>query len=203
MRVRSWRWILAVVQIAAAFAALVYAPSQWKTRPHLIGDCTLVGFRQTWPPPILRAAYAVNFPALVASYSVQFASWSDIPVLYNREGPFIWVSVQDGIFLVSVGILWYWLGSILDRRLGGYNEIPRSKPLAVVALLSGCLFAITAATLATLYATRTDADRPYRQIGPFGLVWSAMLLCYFCWKLISLYRTGAPHDVRSQDGFLR
>jgi hypothetical protein len=197
MRVRSWRWILAVVQIAAAFAALVFAPSQWKAHPHLIGDCTLVGFRQTWPPPILRVTYAVNFPALVASNAVQYASWSDIPVLHRREAPFVWVSVQDGIFLVNVGFLWYWLGSILDRRLEGHNDIRRSKPLAVVGLTSGCLFAITTTALATFYATRTNADRPYRQIGPFGLVWSAMLLCYFCWRLIGLYKAGASHDARS------
>jgi hypothetical protein len=100
MRTFSWRWALPLLQIALATAALVYAPSEWKARPHLIGDCTGVGRRATWPPPLLRISYALNFPALTAAYPVRFASWSDNRVFYRRE-PFIWLSAQDSLFFTG------------------------------------------------------------------------------------------------------
>ena len=194
MRTLSWRWALALVQIAAAAAALVYAPYEWRARPHLIGDCTGVGFRQSWPPPILRMSYAVNFPALTAAYPVQFASWSDNRVFYRRE-PFIWLSVQDSVFLLGVGTLWYGLGAMLDRRFGRGSSVRRLKSLEVIRLTMGCLLAVGVAELAVSYTMLTDTDRPYRQIGPFGLIWALVLFCYFVWKLVAVSKTLTPDNL--------
>jgi hypothetical protein len=184
MRIFSWRWVLPLLQIAVATAALVYAPSEWKARPHLIGDCTGVGRRATWPPPVLRMSYAVNFPALAASIPVRFAPWSGNPVIYHRQNPFIWVSVDDSVFLLGVGLLWYWLGAKLDRGFGQHKAIRCSRLLTVLKLTAGSLFSLGVAGLATLYATRSDADRPYKQIGPFCFIWAAVLLYYFGRKLV-------------------
>jgi hypothetical protein len=190
MRIVFWRWTLAIVQVAAASAALIYAPYQYRARPHPSYDDTyLLGFRQAWPPPILRISYAINFPAVAAAYPVQFAHWSYFTILHHRETPFIWVSVQDSIFLFGVGSLWCWLGTMLDHRLSRESSVRRSKSLAVTGLTMGCLFAVGVGALAIFYTMLTNADRPYRQIGPFGLIWAVVLLCYFVRWLVVVLRT--------------
>ncbi|MGA3105766.1 MAG: hypothetical protein ABSD53_14895 [Terriglobales bacterium] len=156
----------------------------------------MLGHRQSWPPPSLRVAYAINFPALTAAYPVQFASWSDNRVFYRRD-PFIWLSVQDSVFLLAVGALWYGLGTMLDRKLGRRSSIIGSKSLAVIRLTMGSLFAVGVATLAMFYTMLTDADRPYRQIGPFGLIWAALLFWYFGSTLLVALRTFPPNKANS------
>lgn len=184
MRVLPWRWVLALLQFVAAVAALVYAPHQYKALPHPIGDdFMLVGHRMAWPPPVLRMSYAVNFPALAASIPVRYAPWSDNPVIYHRQNPFIWVSVEDCVFLLGVGLLWYWMGAKLDRGLRQHRAVRSSRLLTVLKLTTGSLFSLGVAGLAIFYATRSDADRPYKQIGPFCLIWAVVLLYYFGRKL--------------------
>jgi hypothetical protein len=143
----------------------------------------MLGHRKNWPPPTLRVAYAVNFPALAATHFVQFASWSDNRVFYLGD-PYVRLSVQDSIFLLSVGALWFGLGGVLDRRLSRRGCVIRSKPLTVIMLTTGCLFAVGVATLAMHDTMLTDADRPYRQIGPFGLIWALGLITYFAGRLV-------------------
>jgi len=73
MKALAWRWALPAIQLAMAFAALIYAPYELAARYHVIGDdFMLLGYRSVYPPPILRFAYAINFPAIAAAYSVQF-----------------------------------------------------------------------------------------------------------------------------------
>jgi hypothetical protein len=161
MRLFSWCRVLTLAQVAIAIAAFVYAPYQYKALPHPIGDdFVLLGYRKAWPPPILRRSYAVNFPALTTSYSVQFASWADLEVLRHNSPPYVSLSVQQCIFLLSVGALWYWIGAMLDRLVGRRSNARRSKQLTIISLTIGCLFAVGVATLATFYTTLTDADRP-------------------------------------------
>lgn len=190
MRIFAWRWSLPVLQIALAASALVYAPYQYRARPHPIGDdFMLLGFRQTWPPPVLRVSYAVNFPAFTAAYSVQFASWAPRDVIRYQGRPFVSISVQDCIFLVSVGVLWYWIGRILDRRKRAPQTAPIPKSLGVVRPSIGLLFSVGVSALASFCAMLTDADRPLRQIGFLGLLWAGTLLWHFGSNLIASLRT--------------
>lgn len=190
MRLFSWPWVLALAQVAIAIAAFVYAPYQYKALPHPIGDdFMLLGYRKAWPPPILRTSYAVNFPAVTASYSVQFASWANFEVVRYNRPPYVSWSVQQCIFLLSVGARWYWIGAMLDRLVGRRSNARRSRQLTIISLTIGCLFAVGVATLARFYTTLTDADRPLRRIGHFGLAWGAVLLCYFILKLVVVLRT--------------
>jgi hypothetical protein len=191
-----WRWILPILQIAIASAAIVYAPYEYKARPHPIGDDTnLLGYRKAWPPPMLRMSYALNFPAHAAAFSVQFAhslgirfNWDTIPVIYRRDRPFIWVSVEDCMFLITVGALWFWLGEMLEGR-ARQGVRPKARVLAIIKSLTGCCCALAVAALATFYATLTNADLPLRQIGFFGLLWAASLSWYFGSHLIAALRT--------------
>lgn len=179
MQMFRWRWVLPLLQILIAFAAFVYAPYQYKSRPHPIGDDTsLVGLRKAWPPPILRASYAVNFPALTVSYAVQFTDWGVIPVIRRADHPFIWLTVQNNIFLVAVGALWYRLGTMLDSHVRPLL-IDSSRALHLLKSVMGCLYALAVAALAIFYVTLTNADLPLRQIGFVGLLWAAILLWYF------------------------
>jgi hypothetical protein len=190
MRILSWRWALAFAQITFAIAAFAYAPYQYKAGPHPVGDdFMLLGYRQTWPPPILRMSYAMNFPALTASYSLQFARWATIEVVRYNRPPFLFLTLQDCMFLLSVGVLWYWLGAKLDGLVGRRITAQRSRQIIIIGPTVGCVFAVGVAALATFYATLTDADRPLRQIGLFGLAWAAALLWVFIRKLMAVLRT--------------
>lgn len=190
MRMFWWRWTLPVLQIAIAFGAFVYAPYQYKLRPHPIYDDTgLLGWRKTWPPPILRMSYAVNFPAFTAAYSVQFASWAPRDVVRYEGPPFVTLSAQNCIFLTSVGALWYWIGRVLDRRTRKLKPTPNPKSMGVLPLTIGFLFSISVGALASFYAMLTDADRPYRQIGFLGLVWAVALLWCFGSNLTAVLRS--------------
>jgi hypothetical protein len=190
MRIISWRWTLAILQIMVATAALVYAPYQYKARPHPIGDdFMLLGYRMAWPPPILRTSYALNFPALTVVIPFRFSSWSRRHVFRYQGPPFVLLSVEDCIFLTAVGALWYWLGSKIDRRKRVTTEAPGSKSLKTVSLMIGFLFSAGVTALASFYVMLTDADRPFRQIGLFGLLWGVALLWYFVSNLMRVLRT--------------
>lgn len=191
MRAFPCRWTFAFVQIVLATAALVYAPYEYRARPHPIGDdFMLLGYRKLWPPPILRTCYALNFPALTAVVPFRFwGSWSRRTIVRYQGSPFVSLSVEDGMFLTSVFALWYWVGSRLDRQGQATNRVPRAKPTRITALTIGCLLSLGVGTLAAYYVMLTDADRPFRQIGLAGLAWGMTLLWHFVWNLTSALRT--------------
>lgn len=187
MRALAWRSALALAQVVAAMAAFIYAPYQYKARPHPIGDDSgLVGYRMTWPPPVVRISYALNFPALAASIPVRYLPGSAQPVIY-RENPYISLSVDDSVFLLGVGVLWYWLGGMVHRG-GREHAVGRSGLARLLRSAAGTVFSLGAAALALFYATRTDADRPFRQVGPFCVVWAAAMLYYFGRNLVLAIR---------------
>jgi hypothetical protein len=189
-RLFRWRFILPVLQIAIAFAAIVYAPYEYKSRPHPVFDDTyLLGWRRTWPPPILRVSYAINFPAHTGTVAVSKIPFDwDTPVIHRENHPFIWLSVQDCTFLLAVGALWYWLGSIIDRHSVRVAS-QRSKVLALVKWTIGCFCTLAVAALAILYVSLTNSDLPLREIGFFGLVWAVILAWYFGSNLTTILRT--------------
>ena len=102
----------------------------------------LVGYRKTWPPPILRMSYAMNFPALTASYSLQFARWAASAVVRYNRPPFLFLTLQDCMFLLSVGVLWYWLGAKLDASLGRRITTQRSRQITINSLAIGCVVSV-------------------------------------------------------------
>jgi len=189
MRMFGWRWTLPVLQLAIALAALVYAPYELRARYHVVGDdFMLLGYRSVFPPPTLRFAYAINFPAVSAAYLVQFASRANREVFRYQGSPFVSLSVQNCIFLAGVGVLWYLIGRMLDRRKRALGKTVRPKSSGLVPLAIGFLFAVGVDALASFFAMLTDADRPMRQIGFFGLAWAVSLLWYFGNNLIRALR---------------
>ena len=192
MRTISWRWTLALVQIALATVALVYAPYEYRARPHPIGDdFMLAGYRQLWPPPILRMSYALNFPALTSVIPLRFTNWSSRDMVNYQGPPFVSLTVEDCIFLTLVGVLWYLIGSRLDRRKHATSKVLTSKSSRISALTLGCLFAGGVGTFASYCVLLTDADRPFRQIGVAGLAWAVALLWFFASRLITVLRTSS------------
>jgi hypothetical protein len=187
-----WRWSLALLQTALATAALLYAPYQYRAGRHAIGDdAGLVVWRQTYPPAVLRIAYAMNFPALAATYPLRFAgNWAVRP-LFRWDDPFVWISVDDAIFLLGVGALWYWVGAGADRIVGWRGSV-HSRALRATGATIGLSIAVGIAVLAVKYSLLTDADRPFKQIGVIGVIWSIVLLCYFSWKLVLVIRASTP-----------
>jgi hypothetical protein len=188
----SWRWILPLVQIAFAAAALLYAPTRYRHGPRYIGDDSgLVFYRKHYPPPVTRIAYAVNFPAFAATVPVRFLPWwLTVRVHVTREDPLIWLDAEDFVFVCAVGVLWYWVDARIDLFFRRGRVAKRSKKLSTAVVVLGFLFALGVGTLAMLCTRLTDADRPFKQIGPFGLIWAAMLLSYCSWRLLELRRAG-------------
>jgi len=189
MRILGWRTTLPLLQLAVALAALVYAPYELRARYHVAGDdFMLLGYRQAWPPPILRTSYALNFPALTAVVPFRFwGNWSSREVVRYQGPLFFSFSVEDCMFLGGVSVLWYLIGRVLDRRKQTPETAPSPKSGAV-PLAIGFLFAVGVDALASFYAMLTDADRPMRQIGFFGLAWAVSLLWYFGNNLIRALR---------------
>jgi hypothetical protein len=189
MRIPAWRWVLPAIQLAIALAALVYAPCELRARYHVVGDdFMLLGYRSVFPPPILRFTYAMNFPAVAGAYSVRFASWAPREVVHYQSPPFVSLSVQDCIFIASVGVLWYLIGRMLDRRKRASETAPSAKSSGLVPLAIGFLFSVGVDALASFFAMLTNADRPMRQVGFFGLAWAVSLLWYFGSNLIGALR---------------
>jgi hypothetical protein len=190
MRMFSWRWTLALLQIVIAFAAIVYAPYEYRSRPHLIGDCTLTDFRKVWPPPVLRVCYMLNFPALTAAIPIRLVSWSGRHLVEYRGPLYISsLSVDDCMFLAAVGVLWFCLGNMIDHR--NRRTAAQPKRSRVVSLIIGLLFSSGMIALAIFYTMLTGADQPFREIGAAGLVWALALFWYFVSNLIRISRTAA------------
>ncbi len=189
----SWRWILPLVQVALAAAALLYAPTQYRNGPHAIGDDSgLVIWGRTYPPPVTRIAYAVSFPAYVATIPVRFMPWRLTERFHvHREEPLILLDTRDFVFLCAVGVLWYWVGSRLDLFSRRGKVAMRSKTVSTALVALGFLFSLCVGALAIFCIMLTDADKPFKQIGPFGLIWSVLLLSFCSWKFVELYRLGA------------
>jgi hypothetical protein len=137
----------------------------------------------------------MSFPAMAATFPVRFAPWwARARFKVYREEPLIVLDAEDFAFFVAVGVLWYWIGAKVDRLRGRGQSVEHSKAMSVALAATGFLFAVGVGAVATIYAMLTDADKPLKQVGPFGLVWSVMLLCYFSWRLVGLCKRGAPHD---------
>jgi hypothetical protein len=135
----------------------------------------------------------MSFPALAATIPLRFApSWLSPQFEVYREHPLILLHTDDFVFFAAVGALWYWIGAKADRYFGADHRRDHSKTVNVGLAATGFLLSLGAGLLATYYTMLTDA-KPFRQIGRFGLVWSAMLLVYFSWKLVCLYKASAPN----------
>ncbi len=189
MRIFSWRWSLALLQVVIAFAAIVYAPYEYRAGPHpTYDDFMLSAYRRLWPPHVLRSCYMVNFPALAAIIPFRFTGAWPAREVIDYTGPENFsLSVDECLFLTAVGALWYCLGSIIDRRKR--SSASGSKWSRIVGFTIGCLFSAGVLLLAGFYATLTDADRPFREIGGVGLVWAAVLSWYFVSNLIRASRS--------------
>jgi hypothetical protein len=187
MRTISWRWALPFAQLMLATAALLYAPYELRSRYHPVGDdFMLLRYRSVFPPPVLRMSYALNFPALAAVVPFRFwGSWSSREAVLYKGPPFLSLSIDDCMFLSGVFVVWYWLGSWVDRRKHPMSRDLKSKWTRIFRPTIGCLLSVEAGTLASYYVMLTDADRPFREIGMAGLVWAFTLLWYFVGRLIS------------------
>ena len=140
----------------------------------------------------------MSFPALAVTVPLRFAPQWAVPRLSIYRGePLILLDTEDFAFFAAVGLLWYWIGAKVDRllRRGQCKQRPRAASAALAA--AGLLLAAGVGALAAKYATLTDADKPWEEVGPFGLVWSAMLICYFGWRLFDLYKQAS---VKSEVG---
>ena len=180
----SWRWALTTFQVGLAVVALLYAPTQYRHGRHAIWDDSgLVVWRATYPPPSLRIVYAINFPALVGThFGPPPPRWTYF--LISTEKPFCIVfDTNDFAFVVAVGLLWTWVGRQVEVFIGIRRNSIRPMPIRRGMLVLGCLFTAGIGFFAAYYTALSDADKPYKQIGPFGLAWFIALAFYLSWRV--------------------
>lgn len=183
-----WRWVLPLVQVALAIAAFIYGPYEYRAGPHPVGDDFMLrAYQQLWPPVVERVSIAINFPAYAAVVPVNFTHWSG-ELRYNYGRLSILFELQDVLFFCGVGVLWYWLGIKLDRRLESEAHVrsPVPKSVAVARMIFGVVFALALGFLA--FELLTSSMRPQMQVGPFGLIWSIALLFHFSRKFVATLR---------------
>jgi len=168
-----------LAQVAIALAALLYAPYEWRSRPHYRGDCTGAFWGMAWPPPTLQACYAINFPAVAAAYSVT-PRWATTCV-FHRPDQLVWLTVQDVIFLALVWILWFGVAAVFP--LSWKSPTSGTRAFTVIGLLVGCFVSLGIAHFAAYYPTLTYNGPPARHMRPFGLFWAGLLFSYFAGKL--------------------
>jgi hypothetical protein len=181
MRRVAWRWLLPVLQLAFALAAHIYKPHEYRVRArarHVTSN--LEYFFQNSPALSGRFSQGINFPAMVLDYPLR--SRQHAMYEYIDEDTLIFlISGSDIGFFFGIVIFWHWVGRMIDSRLGTRAATTWSRPARIAGLACGFVFGV----LTAAYAGEMIASeyRPLRQIGAFGIVWAAVFVAYFGWRL--------------------
>ena len=187
-----WKWLLPILQLVFALACHVYDPHEYRVqarRDHAVDN---LGYRYQNNPAIYgRISQGINFPALVLGYPFR----NDDNALYERNSEFtlIWIAPKDIGFFLGIVSFWYWVGRILEKRLGLIQGTTRPRLARIAGLACGVVFGMLTAAYACQMIAREF--RPWRQIGGFGIAWAAILIAYFGWRLTQEF--GAAHRERS------
>jgi hypothetical protein len=131
----------------------------------------------------------VNFPALALNFPISPGTppMRGATVVYDADGMYQ-ITVEDIGFFCCVGIFWWLVGGMLDRRRqrGGRPFCGRRAALALLSC--GLAFGFATGAYATvLLASR---DLPWEQIGTAGVAWALVLVAYFSWRLATEVRYG-------------
>lgn len=182
MRNVRWKWLLPLAQLVFAVACHVYGPHEYRAnrrRDHATGD-GLDYYERNYPALSERISLGINFPAMVLDYPLR-NSYS--PEIYSHNSAYTFISIEpkDIGFFGGIVLFWHWMGRLLDRRLGPLRETTRPRAARAAGLACGLAFGV----LTAIYANTMIGFefRPERQIGTFGIVWAAVLVAYFGWRL--------------------
>ena len=177
-----WSWLLPVLQLICVLSVHIYDPHQYRV---LLRQRRATGgieyYEQNYPSPSGRISQGINFPAIVLDYPLREAY---SPILYERNDydTLIYITPKDIGFFFGVAIFWFWVGHMLDKSLGKNLAGTWPRVVRLAGLVCGVAFALlTAAYAAHMLALEF---RPWRQIGTFGIVWAAVLIAYFGWRVM-------------------
>ena len=180
--------LVAVVQVALAIFLWWYAPLQISRaveavqaqNPNHQIQLEMDFIRRIDPAPAERVSLAINFPAAVVADLLTLP----FPIqLYQSGHRFL--SLRDLVFFGSTGVFWYWVTSIVIRRKTRGDLRNLKRPHRIGLLVCGVLFALFEGILALEWLFSKSSTPPYREVGPFGLLWSVALAAYFVWKMWS------------------
>ena len=178
MKSLSWRIGVAVSQLLLAVGLFAYAPFQYRADVQKVGVVELTYFLQHYPPAAQRVSYALNYPAFaIARILVAPKSLARIDnfalMTFWADGGQERVTPTDLVFFFGVVVLWYWLAGLLEtlwiKRLLIWPGMLTS--------ICGLVLSITTGTYSLILLF--SQYRPLRQIGPFGVLWSLLLIGYF------------------------
>ena len=175
----SLRWTFSVIHlIVATFLVVGVSPYQFKPK----AGASIDYVAQHWSPTAGQIAIAINFPAEATTTLLSRISIvGDRPLFrYRLYDVGFWFSDRDFVFLLSVAVLWYFIGQGIDRwqlvEEHG-NAIRRSKTFIVGGIV------LSIVTIAVALEYLLFATRPYQQIAPAGMIWGAFLIVHFVQQL--------------------
>jgi len=183
---------VSALQVALAVFLWWYAPLQVRETqeaakaqyPNQHIQLGLDFYRRIEPGPAERVAFALNFPALILSIPV--ANFFPEPLYESNLRLF---SPMDLAFFVWTGILWYWLALRLTALKKSDEPKKLPKTVRIIWLACGVLFALILGAAALSMLLSRLSTIPYKQVAPFGLLWSLGLASYFAWQLKSEWET--------------
>jgi hypothetical protein len=175
-----WCWALSVIQIVVAVSLFLYSPYQYLVRVRASGIVNNPEyFLNNWPPPAMRVSQAINFPAVVLDSPFRFALRRSHMLFYENNSRYGYVSlgINDVVFFLWVGMLWYWVGMRIDQTLGQMQKRNWPRNVIFAGLSCGVLFAIACAVYG-IKLVGVQRESAY-QVAPFGILWAVLLGCYF------------------------
>lgn len=184
--------VISLGQVMLAIALWWYAPLQVVAAQKAVharypGQEIQLGqefYLRMTPAPAERFSLALNFPAAVLAGPFSFAFRKP---LYESDLRFL--APKDLAFFFWTGVLWFWIASVVvpGKDSGdGQRKMPRWVRIA--ASSCGLAFALVVGAIALEPLLKGLSSVPYRQIAPYGMIWSAALGAYFIWRLISELR---------------
>ncbi len=175
----SWKKILPIAQILLAIALLALGNAHRRAferdvearstvrlgalafLPHAVWD---------YNEPALELSLAINFPVIVTlAPAVRFAS---LPVAY-------------ALYVIAVGLFWYWIGREIDRQLDPTVVSKPERPnLILLVLYAIACIASAAFAFTSLAYIVHGLFFHLRLLSAAILVWSGIFVAYFGLKLL-------------------
>ncbi|HKI11093.1 MAG TPA: hypothetical protein VKA02_03185 [Candidatus Acidoferrum sp.] len=100
------------------------------------------------------------------------------------------VGIQETTFILVSLLVWYWVGSKIDR-FTQHREATTStkrKRFHIAEMPIALGFSVLLFRECFHFLLAPDCSPPERQIMTFGLIWPVLFLAYFCYMLLDRLR---------------
>ena len=181
----KWSWVLCGGQILLAVVLLYYEPYEYlETAERIQRETNSQNVRSSisfwerhWPPRAGVVLRAVNYPAMILSVPFDFGSHTPLYSNGVRD-----IYFRDITFLGWVGVVWYWIGTLIENRKQHVQFALKRRWLWEIICVAGLILAVIGGVVAVRRVIEDNAIAPERWIFIFGVFWALLLFGYFVRK---------------------